>query len=55
VIKHLIILTIIDYNYNIEDIFNLSKDDIKKSISKNFINVTEALIFIYKENKYFKK
>lgn len=55
VIKHLIILTIIDYNYNIDNIFNLSKDNIKKSVSENFLKIKEALIFIYKENKYFKK
>lgn len=55
VIRYLVIFFIKDYKYNIEEIFNLSKDEIKKSIQKNFINVKESLKYIYIKYDYFKK
>ncbi|NUJ97990.1 hypothetical protein HGA92_04360 [Candidatus Gracilibacteria bacterium] len=55
IIRLLLIFLIVDLNYNIENILKLSKDDLKKSINTNFDKIKNGLIYIYKENKYFKR
>lgn len=55
VIEYLLVLLILEYDYNIDKVFNLSKTEIEESIHNSFKKIKVALENTFEENKFFKK